>query len=101
MESTRNKAIGNQRPVDTDCIKYTLDEGNLPKQWYNIQTDLKTPAPPVMHPATGQPIGRQDLAPLCPMELIKQEVSREGWIDIADEVRNILRQNIGQADRLV
>lgn len=24
MESTRNKAMGNQRPVDADCIKYTL-----------------------------------------------------------------------------
>lgn len=46
-----------------------------------------------MHPATGQPIGPQDLAPLFPMELIKQEVSRERWIDIPDEVRNILRQN--------
>src|SRR5207237_4853922 len=56
-----------------------------------IQADLKTPAPPVLHPGTGQPIGPQDLAPLFPMELIKQEVSQARWIEIPDEVRDILK----------
>ena len=72
-------------------IKYHLDEDDLPTQWYNIQADLKTPAPPVMHPGTGQPIGPQDLAPLFPMALIQQEVSQQRWIDIPDEVRDLLR----------
>src|SRR5919201_2343495 len=72
-------------------IKYHLDEDDLPTQWYNIQADLKTPAPPVMHPGTGQPIGPQDLAPLFPVELIKQEVSQERWLDIPEAVRDILR----------
>jgi tryptophan synthase beta chain len=71
--------------------KYHLDEDDLPTQWYNIQADLKTPAPPVMHPGTGQPIGPQDLAPLFPMALIQQEVSQQRWIDIPDEVRDLLR----------
>ena len=62
--------------------KFVLDEKDIPTKWYNIQADLKTPAPPVLHPGTGQPIGPQDLAPLFPMELIKQEVSRERWIAI-------------------
>src|SRR4030066_423560 len=44
-----------------------------------------------MHPGTGQPIGPQDLAPLFPMELIKQEVSQERWIAIPDGVRDVLR----------
>src|SRR5207237_237270 len=57
----------------------------------NIQADFKSPAPPVLHPGTGQPIGPQDLAPLFPMELIKQEVSRARWIEIPDEVRDILK----------
>jgi tryptophan synthase beta chain len=71
--------------------KYLLSERELPTKWYNIQADLKTPLPPPLHPGTGQPIGPQDLAPLFPMELIKQEVSQERWIEIPDEVRDILR----------
>src|SRR2546429_42496 len=76
---------------DTTRTKFLLDEKDIPSKWYNIQADFKTPAPPVLHPGTGQPIGPQDLAPLFPMELIKQEVSRERWIEIPDEVRNILK----------
>jgi tryptophan synthase beta chain len=72
-------------------IKYVLDEKDIPTRWYNIQADLRTPLPPVIHPGSGQPIGPQDLAPLFPMELIKQEVSQERWIDIPSEVRDVLR----------
>jgi tryptophan synthase beta chain len=71
--------------------KYLLSEKDLPTKWYNIQADFKTPLPPPLHPGTGKPIGPQDLAPLFPMELIKQEVSQERWIEIPDEVRDILR----------
>jgi tryptophan synthase beta chain len=72
-------------------VKIVLSEKDLPTKWYNIQADLQTPAPPVLHPGTGQPIGPPDLAPLFPMELIKQEVSQERWIEIPDEVRDVLR----------
>src|SRR5881296_4083178 len=71
--------------------KFTLDEKDLPTHWYNIQADLPSPLPPPLHPGTGQPIGPQDLAPLFPMGLIKQEVSQERWIEIPEEVRDILR----------
>src|SRR5882724_12264696 len=77
--------------VDRNRTKYTLDEREIPTRWYNIQADFKTPLPPPLHPGTGQPIGPQDLAPLFPMELIKQEVSQERWIEIPDEVRDIYR----------
>jgi tryptophan synthase beta chain len=80
-----------QRATDVRQTKYVLDEADLPTQWYNIQADLQTPVPPVLHPGTGQPIGPQDLAPLFPMALIAQEVSQERWIDIPEEVRDILR----------
>src|SRR5437667_6009600 len=72
--------------------KFVLDEREIPTRWYNIQADFPTPAPPVMHPGTGQPIGPQDLAPLFPMALIKQEVSQERWIEIPDGVRDVLRR---------
>jgi tryptophan synthase beta chain len=77
--------------VDRNRTKFTLDEKDIPTKWYNIQADFKTPAPPVLHPGTKQPIGPADLAPLFPMELIKQEVSRQRWIEIPDEVRDVLR----------
>ena len=67
--------------------KFVLDEKDLPTHWYNIQADLATPLPPPLHPGTGQPIGPADLAPLFPIELIKQEVSRERWIEIPEPVR--------------
>jgi tryptophan synthase beta chain len=71
--------------------KIFLSEQDLPRQWYNISADLPKPMPPVLHPVTRQPVGPDDLAPLFPMELIKQEVSQERWIDIPDEVRDIYR----------
>ena len=79
------------KTTDRNRTKFLLDEKDIPSKWYNIQADLKTPAPPVLHPGTKQPIGPQDLAPLFPMELIKQEVSRERWIPIPDEVRDVYR----------
>jgi pyridoxal-phosphate dependent TrpB-like enzyme len=71
--------------------KFTLDEEGIPRYWYNIQADLPEPLPPVLHPATGKSVGPDDLAPLFPMELIKQEVSTERWIEIPEEVRDIYR----------
>jgi tryptophan synthase beta chain len=76
---------------DKRRTRILLEERDLPTRWYNIQADLKSPAPPVLHPGTGQPIGPQDLAPLFPMELIKQEVSQQRWIPIPEEVRDVLR----------
>ena len=73
----------------SDTIKYLLDEEHLPKTWYNIQADLPRPAPAVLHPGTHQPIGPADLAPLFPMELIRQEVSTEREIDIPEPVRPV------------
>ena len=46
------------------------------------------PLPP-LHPGTKQPVGPEDLAPLFPMELIKQEVTSEKWVEIPDEVRRL------------
>ena len=71
--------------------KFFLAESEIPTHWYNIAADLKSPPPPPLHPATHQPIGPEALAPLFPMELIKQEVSTERYIAIPDEVREIYR----------
>ena len=76
----------------SDTVKYLLDEKDIPTHWYNIMADLPEPLAPPLHPGTGQPIGPADLAPLFPMELIKQEVSAEREIVIPDEVRDIYKQ---------
>ena len=75
----------------SDQTKFTLSENDIPKAWYNIQADLPFDLPPVLHPGTRQPVGPDDLAPLFPMELIKQEVSKDRWIEIPEPVREVYR----------
>ena len=72
-------------------IKTLLTENELPRNYYNIIADLQTPIPPVLNPETKQPVGPEDLAPLFPMELIKQEVSSSRFIEIPDEVIDIYK----------
>ncbi len=71
--------------------KVVLDEQEMPGRWYNIQADLPFAQHPPIHPATRQPIGPEDLAPLFPMELIRQEVSQERYIDIPAPVQEAYR----------
>lgn len=71
--------------------KILLNERDLPTQWYNIVADMPNKPLPPLHPATKQPIGPDDLAPLFPMELIKQEVATERYIDIPEEVQAAYR----------
>ncbi|HEX2116545.1 MAG TPA: TrpB-like pyridoxal phosphate-dependent enzyme [Alphaproteobacteria bacterium] len=75
-----------------DTVKYVLEEKEMPRAWYNLAADLPKPLPPVLHPGTKEPIGPADLAPLFPMEVIKQEVSTEREIEIPEPVREIYRQ---------
>ncbi len=66
-------------------------ESEIPQVWYNIVPDLPNPPAPPLHAGTHEPIGPEALAPLFPLELIKQEVSGERYIEIPDEVREIYR----------
>ena len=73
--------------VLTRRTKFVLDEDRIPRAWYNIAADLPVAPSPYLHPATLQPIGPDDLAPLFPMALIGQEVSADREIEIPDQVR--------------
>jgi tryptophan synthase beta chain len=75
-----------------DSIKYSLDDSQIPKSWYNLIADLPSPPPPVLHPGTLQPVGPDDLAPLFPMSLIAQEVCADREVEIPGPVRDIYRQ---------
>jgi tryptophan synthase beta chain len=69
--------------------KIFLKEEDIPRQWYNLAADLPTPLQPPLGP-DGNPIGPEMLAPVFPMNLIEQEVSQERWIDIPEEILEIL-----------
>jgi len=66
-----------------------LNEDEVPRQWYNLAADLPTPLQPPLGP-DGNPISPDMLAPVFPMNLIEQEVSQERWIEIPEEVLEIL-----------
>jgi len=74
-----------------DETKILLSEAEMPEVWYNVQADLPNLPKPPLHPGTKQPVRPEDLAPLFPMELIRQEASTEKWIPIPDEIREIYR----------
>jgi tryptophan synthase beta chain len=71
--------------------KFILDESDLPREWYNVVSDMPNPpAPP--RGMDGKPIGPEALAAIFPPAIIEQEVSRERWIPIPEPVREIYRQ---------
>jgi tryptophan synthase beta chain len=74
-----------------DRRTFLLDESRLPKAWYNINADMPVPPAPVLHPKTLEPVTPDFLGVLFPMEIIKQEVSPERWIEIPDAVRDVYR----------
>ena len=76
----------------TDPVKYLLREEEVPTHWYNIVADMPNKPMPPIDPAKHTPIGPEALAPLFPMELIKQEVSTEATIEIPEPVREVYKK---------
>lgn len=75
--------------------KIMLEEKEIPSKYLNLSYYLERylgelPEPP-LNPATKNPVGPEDLAPLFPLELIRQEVSLEEFIPIPEEVRDIYK----------
>ena len=75
-----------------ETVKFALSEEEIPTSWVNLLADLPgDPPPPPLSPATGEPVGPDDLSAIFPMGLIEQEVSTEPEIEIPEEVRDIYR----------
>ena len=72
--------------MDTKVI---LTEKEMPTSWYNIQADLPEPLPPLRHPGTKE-ITRLP-PPLFAEALNEQEFSKERYIEIPEEVQDILK----------
>ncbi len=75
----------------SDQTRFTLNESDLPKFWYNISADSPVPPTPVLHPGTMEPVTPDFLSVLFPMDLIMQEISTERYIEIPEEVREIYK----------
>jgi tryptophan synthase beta chain len=69
--------------------RFLLKDEDIPRQWYNIASDLPTPMQPPLGP-DGKPVTPESLTPVFPMNLIEQEVSQKRWIDIPEEILEIL-----------
>ena len=72
-------------------MRWNLPPSELPTTWFNVLPHIAGQLEPPLHPATRQPVGPDDLAPLFPMALIAQEVSTEPSIEIPGEVLDVLR----------
>ncbi len=69
--------------------KIMLDENEMPSKWYNIQAEIELPPP--LNPSTLEPLKPNELEAIFPKELIKQEMSRQRWIAIPEEIKEIYR----------
>ena len=70
--------------------KILLSEEDVPKRWYSILPDLPRPLPPFIDPKTKAP-GVGIVPKIYPKAIIAQEVSKDRWIDIPEEVREVYR----------
>jgi tryptophan synthase beta chain len=74
-----------------ETVQFALSEQEIPTSWVNLLADLPGEPPPPLSPASGEPVGPEDLSAIFPMGLIEQEVSTEPEIEIPEEVREIYR----------
>ncbi len=71
--------------------KVLLRDDEMPSQWYNVVPDLPGGLLPPLDPETKQPMGPEKLAKVFPMGLLEQEMSTSRFIDIPEEVQEILK----------
>lgn len=71
--------------------KFILEERDMPKQWYNVLPDLPKPLDPLLSPQTKKPPSLEELTVLFPVALLQQEMATDRYIDIPEEVLEILR----------
>jgi len=73
-----------------DETKIMLGEEEIPKKWYCILPDLPKPLPPIIDPSIRAP-GPGIVPQLFAKEILAQEFSKDRWIDIPEEVREVYR----------
>lgn len=71
--------------------KIFLPESEMPKQWYNVASDIPNGLQPPLDPATKLPMGPEKLSAIFPMNLLEQEMSAAPFIDIPEEVLEVYK----------
>jgi len=71
--------------------KIVLRDDEMPTQWYNVAPDIPNGLLPPLDPETKQPMGPEKLAAVFPMSLLEQEMSPQRFIDIPQEVMEMLK----------
>ncbi|PID41498.1 MAG: TrpB-like pyridoxal phosphate-dependent enzyme, partial [Proteobacteria bacterium] len=71
--------------------KIVLHDDEMPRQWYNVVPDVPNGLLPPLDPETKEPMGPEKLAPVFSNELIEQEMSTERYIDIPEEILEVLK----------
>lgn len=69
--------------------KIYLNPSDMPTKWYNVLADLPQMAPPIS-PVTGKPATPEEMLAIFPGPILEQEMSTERYIDIPEEVLEIL-----------
>ncbi|NMP37644.1 MAG: TrpB-like pyridoxal phosphate-dependent enzyme [Clostridiales bacterium] len=63
--------------------RINLPEEYIPKKWYNLRAEMKSPVPPLLNPATREPVTLDELSKIFCTELAKQELNTtDAYIDI-------------------
>ena len=68
-------------------VKLSAEE--IPKKWYNLAADLKN-VQPMINPATKEPVKAEEMEAIFCKTIIKQEMTKERYVDIPEEVRDNL-----------
>jgi tryptophan synthase beta chain len=71
-------------------LRIQLPTEDIPRQWYNVAADVPDAVTPPLHPVTKKIAGPDDFAPLFPMSIIEQEMATDKWIDIPEEILEVL-----------
>ncbi len=70
--------------------KILLEESDIPTHWYNMVADMPNPPAPPLGP-DGKPVDPERMLAIFPANILEQEMSRERWIPIPEEVREVYR----------
>ncbi|MDR1116623.1 MAG: TrpB-like pyridoxal phosphate-dependent enzyme [Oscillospiraceae bacterium] len=72
--------------------RFYLTEDQIPKQWYNLRADMRELPPPLLSPATMQPVSAGDLYPVFCEKLAQQELDdTTRYFDIPEPVMEMYR----------
>ena len=72
--------------------KVYLTEEEMPKQWYNVRSDMKNKPAPLLNPGTHEPMKAEELNAVFCEELVKQELDNDtAYFDIPEEIREFYK----------